>query len=145
MLEGNIVLKLGSLSQLVWPTMSHTLEKVWCFTHWDAARCVVDPQYTRKVFAHSLLNFSSLSFRFFMIILLVTSTWPFAWGWPGKEKWLEMTRSEQNNLNLSLLNCFALSKTITLWIPNRQMIFFQTKLRCFFQWFWQEVPLLSIL
>ena len=39
-----------------------------------------------KSSTHSPLDFSNLVFKILRVVLLVTSIWLFAYGWPGEEK-----------------------------------------------------------
>ena len=84
-----------------------------------------------KSSTYSFLDFSSFVFKFLKIVLLVTSTCPFAQGWSSEEKWWKTARSEQNCLNSSLSNCLVLFEMITFGIPNRQTMFFHMKFLVF--------------
>ena len=62
----------------------------------------------------------------------VTSTCPLACGWAGQEQWFLIPNCEQKSQNDLLSNCFPLSETKTLGMPNLHMMHLQTKLRMFF-------------
>ena len=93
------------------------------------------------LYTHSTLGNSSGHMPFapssrVLIILskdrFVTLTCPLACGWAGEEQWFLIPNCEQKSWNESFSNCFPLSETKTLGMPNRHMMHLQTKLRMFF-------------
>lgn len=62
--------------------------------------------------AHHPLCASSFAFRVWLIILLMTSTWPLACGWFGVEKCFLIPNFSQKFTKRALSNCFVLLVTI---------------------------------
>ena len=96
---------------------------------------------TIVLYAHSMLGNSSEHIPFaplsrVLIILskdrFMTLTYSLAWRWAREEKWFLIPNCEQKSRKESLLNCFPLSETTTLRMPNLHMMHLQMKLRTFF-------------
>lgn len=81
--------------------------------------------------SHEPFDASSLVLIIYTIVLLVTSTWPLAWGCTGEDKWLLMPSWEQDFQKCWLSNYFPLSMIITHGMPNWHITNFQTKSHIF--------------
>lgn len=77
---------------------------------------------------HAPFDTSNFFFKIRLMVLLMASTWPFAYVWWEEDKCFLIPNSSHRSLIFLLLNCLLLSDTSEWEIPKWQMIFFQRNL-----------------